>query len=53
MLAGQDPVAQVFVCGSSSPLPKHTQNIMSRVRQVACSAYQAWFLLGTLTPIIF
>lgn len=46
-LAGQAPAAKVFVCGGhpSTPVPQRTQNFMSRVRQVVCSSYHAWFLL--------
>ena len=48
-LAGQAPAAKVFVCGGhpSTPVPQRTQNFMSRVRQVVCSSYHAWFLLGS------
>jgi len=53
-LAGQAPAAKVFVCGGhpSTPVPQRTQNFMSRVRQVVCSSYHAWFLLGS-SPLSF
>jgi hypothetical protein len=53
-LAGQAPAAKVFVCGGhpSTPVPQRTQNFMSRVRQVVCSSYHAWFLLGS-SPLFF
>lgn len=52
-LAGQAPAAKVFVCGGhpSTPVPQRTQNFMSRVRQVVCSSYHAWFLLGSSPPL--
>jgi hypothetical protein len=43
--AGPKPAAQVYVSSVYGLVV--TQNLMSRLRQVACSSHHAWYLLGT------
>jgi hypothetical protein len=45
--ASLSAAAQVYVSSVYTLVPNHTQNLMSRLRQAACSSHHAWFLLGT------